>query len=690
MKPFESKIKTIARLAVCLSLLSAELTIANPFSLFKTATAGVLAAAPPEQEVVQLSRDMGSPLILESNLSKNMYRQEPYEAEYTESVPYETTENYYESVPYEVDEAYEDTEYYTDYENVCRDVPYQERTCRNEQECTGGRRERRCTTTPVCGHGRLDKYLLGFIEMAHARPGRGGGNGPDDGSSGGGPSLGDDSARRDEERRRNEEENRRRGDEERRRGDEERRRGEEEGRRRGDEERRRGEEERRRGEEEGRRRGEEERRRRDEDEGRRRGDEERRRGEEERRRRDDEERRRCRNVEKCEEVEVEPGGCRTVERCRNQTRYRNECRMENVTKSRTVTKYRRVTKYRDELRQRTVTRYREVTRCCVTRYRDVFDHQLQVKTLLIFPAETALVGNETEKFKISLAGDDANPQIKVSVISSVFGYAPEVKYLGGNQFQVHMNLKAKLSAKDFGKDKISALAVIADGTSNFIQVRDLGTRSRFVTTYEAKVLDAKTNAVLAIAAWQTLSEQRNHEVKLTTAAGEAGTALLIKPATKIKIALKVQRSSLLLDQPVSFESTAAGTVAKALEYDTKPFLDSKLVGKIVVTGKLAAAVLSFVDSTKNNAEVVSRYTISVSTMDGTLIGSSVHARKDLKADTSGRYKLALKKDMGFAADKLALLKTGAEISVDMEIERSGRRFTPNPSTLTKKQTQKLK
>jgi len=671
LKPFETKIKTIARLAVCLSLVSAELTVANPFNIFKPAAAVVLAAEPSEQEVVQVSRDLGSPLILESDLSKNLYRQEPYEAEYTESVPYEATENYYESVPYEVDEAYEDTEYYTDYENVCRDVPYQERTCRNEQECRPARRERRCTTTTICGNGRLDKFLLGFIELAHARPGRGGGgggNGPSDDPAAG-PNTGEDAARKEEEtRRRNEEEFRRRGDEERRRGDEERKRGEEEGRRRG----------------------EEERRRRDEDEGRRRGEEERRRGEEERRRRDEEERRRCRNVEKCEDVEVEPGQCRTVERCNNETRYRNECRMENVTKSRTVTKYRRVTRYRDELRQRTVTRYRQETRCCVTRYQDVFDRQLQVKAQLIFPAETVLVGSETEKFRISLSGDDANPQIKVSVVNSVFGYAPEVKYLGGNQFQVQMNLKAKLSAKDFGKDKISALAVIADGTSNFIQVRDLGTRSRFVTSYEAKVLDAKSNAVLAIATWQTLSEQKNHEVKLTNAAGEAGAALLIKPTTKVKIALKVQRSSLLLDQPVSFESTAAGTVAKALEYDTKPFLDPTLVGKIVVSGKLDAAVLSFVDSTKNNAEVVSKYTISVSTVEGTLIGSSVHARKDLKADSSGRYKLALKKDMGFAADKLALLKAGTEISVDMEIERSGRRFTPNPSTLTKKQTQKLK
>ena len=42
-------------------------------------------------------------------LSKNIYRTESYQAEYSVQVPYEETESYWEDVPYE------DTEWYTDY-----------------------------------------------------------------------------------------------------------------------------------------------------------------------------------------------------------------------------------------------------------------------------------------------------------------------------------------------------------------------------------------------------------------------------------------------------------------------------------------------------------------------------------------------------------------------------------------------
>ncbi|MEN0059656.1 MAG: hypothetical protein AAGB31_12525, partial [Bdellovibrio sp.] len=65
----------------------------------------VHAATPTETVQQQLTRSAKDGLSLQGRLTKNLYRQEPYEANYTVKVPYEATETYYVDVPYEEQEA---------------------------------------------------------------------------------------------------------------------------------------------------------------------------------------------------------------------------------------------------------------------------------------------------------------------------------------------------------------------------------------------------------------------------------------------------------------------------------------------------------------------------------------------------------------------------------------------------------
>jgi hypothetical protein len=92
-------------------------------------------AAPDEALKQTLSRTEKSGLVLQSQLKKNTYRQEPYEASYTVEVPYQATETYYVDVPYQDTETYTDYEDYYTSEQVCNTYTDYERQCHDERRC---------------------------------------------------------------------------------------------------------------------------------------------------------------------------------------------------------------------------------------------------------------------------------------------------------------------------------------------------------------------------------------------------------------------------------------------------------------------------------------------------------------------------------------------------------------------------
>lgn len=128
-----------------LSCKSAIITAISLISIFSTQAA--VANAPAEQTQVQIERTAQSANPVVQTLTKNLFRTEEYQAEYTVQVPYQVEETYTYEVPYQTTEQYyEDVPYtervpYTDYETEyrqeyrCHDVTKYRNECRNEQHC---------------------------------------------------------------------------------------------------------------------------------------------------------------------------------------------------------------------------------------------------------------------------------------------------------------------------------------------------------------------------------------------------------------------------------------------------------------------------------------------------------------------------------------------------------------------------
>ncbi|MFP5520662.1 MAG: hypothetical protein ACLGGX_12215 [Bdellovibrionia bacterium] len=112
-------------------------------------TCSLANATPTETISTQLIRNsqLGQTLMVE--LSKNLYRSVPYEAEYTERVPYQEEEIYYIDVPYEEYVSYTDYEEYWESEYTCRNRTRYKEECRSERLCEP--RPGQCREVEECG-----------------------------------------------------------------------------------------------------------------------------------------------------------------------------------------------------------------------------------------------------------------------------------------------------------------------------------------------------------------------------------------------------------------------------------------------------------------------------------------------------------------------------------------------------------
>ncbi len=135
-------------------------------------------SAPAEKAIAQIKRVANSPNPIVTDLSKNLFKDEQYQAPYTVQVPYQETETYTVEVPYQEDESYsvqvpyqEDESYvenvpydvsvpYTDYETdyrserQCNNVTRYRNDCHNEQRCyliPGSGSSRDCRQVEECG-----------------------------------------------------------------------------------------------------------------------------------------------------------------------------------------------------------------------------------------------------------------------------------------------------------------------------------------------------------------------------------------------------------------------------------------------------------------------------------------------------------------------------------------------------------
>jgi len=642
---------------------SKKLSNALSCALIALLLAVPLIPAIADQTESQITRTKDKPGPLSAKLSETLYRTEEYQAEYTVQVPYEDTEIYTERVPYEAQEEYQDTEVYTENEYRCHNETRYEERCSPEQKChTEHRRECRqeqqCENVPrrVCE----PRERCENVPRQHCEPKEHCENVPrvkcenreqcsdvpvqkcemdkvcqDVPNSTGGttpvcrPEM---KCHTEHERKcanvpdcRTEHDRQCRTDNQ--------------------------------------CRTEYERQCRTENECRTEYD------------------RQCHDREVCRDVPEQK--CHTEQVCRQVPVPHQECRWEPVQKTRQVTKVRTVIKYRDEQRSRTVVKYRDETRCCVTRQRQVFDHEYAATVQLNFPTEATLEAGEREVFNVELTGVDDRAGIKITSKKAFYTYRPEIKQTNARAFEVKMNLVPTYQGPELGVATITDLAVKAVGQRVQLQFKDSGAVAKVKTTYGIQLLDTTTGALII------------QDTRENTSGAKISWNLNapLAAATEIRAVLTVARAGVVIAQPVQFVWDNKIKVAAEAAYDPKPYADAKKIDGLKISGKRPQLSFSFIDGTKAIEQVTTAYAVRISVVEKNqtrALGSKVVAREDLKADREGRYSLSLIQDLGIAEADLKQLKAGAVLLAELEARRTGSRLKPNPLSLKKSAKFKVK
>ncbi|MES3037457.1 MAG: hypothetical protein V4736_06065 [Bdellovibrionota bacterium] len=544
--------------------------------------AQVTFADPAETTTLTLRRGVEQGNRLEGKLSKNLYRQEPYQAEYqeqeaytvtesyVEQVPYQTTETYTVQVPYERQESYTEYEtYYTSehrcetayenkcaYESICRPVTTQQ--CRNENVCHSVPGQQVCRTVEECGTNALGQPICKQRQVCE----------------GGGSTQ----QCHNEQRCNNVTENK------------------------------------------------------------------------------------CSSEYRCNNVPVQKCGYVNVPHQRAVTKYRTVTDYRTETRTREVTKYNSVTKYHD------VVKYKTVTKCCVTKYKKVFDQQKVVDVEILFPSAAILEAGEAEKLKITLQSVDANAVVALEVLESVYGYKVLSQTGTDKNVRIELDLAPKYSAAEVGEASIEALMLVGAGEKMAVAFNDKGIRKKTTTQYTLRIIDPAG----AVISEQSIASNGAAKVQLPIPA--------LDPAVKYDAELRVRREGAVLAGAVEFVK-----LQKALgSLEATPFADATQVGKFGLTGNKATTAIAFRDISPRHESVVTEYQIAV-LVGGQQIVAKTIQRAALPVVAGGLITIIIVKDLGLAADVAkAQLKSGKEIVIQVAVVRSGP-FSSGPQiTIPKK------
>lgn len=444
-------------------------------------------AAPQEKTQDTLTRTAETTLTVRGELSKNVYRQEPYQDSYTEQVPYQaeetyyvdvpyqTTETYYENVPYTERVSYIDYEEYWDSEYQCRNVTKYRQECSNQRLCEPGGRT--CQPITECGTNARGERI-------------------------------------------------------------------------------------------------------------------------------------CKTRNECTEG---PRVCRDVPSCRQVPYTDRECGYERVRKTRAVTKWRdevryrqeqrtrTVTKYRSEARTRTVTKYRDEVRCCVTRYRDVFDHQYTQPVAVIFPQEATLLSGEKETVQVILRGTESAPEVQIKVNSTIFAYeVAEIRQDGREKVFVLKTLP-KWNDQNAGTSTIQGLKLQFTKGQGQILFTETVAAPRVTSVYTLEVRDQQSQAVLFEQRLQS-TEAKVFAIATPELAREGKYTIQLHVE---RHGANVQSGALSFDQTASYEK-------KELDSDEIQALkNSALVQLLRIEGAGAERLVIIRDQTAVLEEVQSQYKLVV-------------------------------------------------------------------------------
>lgn len=392
-------------------------------------------AAPQEMTQAQLTRISETALTVRGELSKNVYRQEPYQAPYTEQVPYQaeetyyvdvpyqTTETYYENVPYTERVSYTDYEDYYDSEYQCRNVTKYRQECSNERVCEPGGRT--CQPITECGTNARGERICKTRNECTEGP------------------------------------------------------------------------------------------------------------------------RQCRDIPRCRQVAYSDRECGyvTVRKTRPVIRYREEVRYRQEQRTRSVTKY------RQEARTRTVTKYREETRCCVTKYKDVFDHQYTQPVSVIFPQDATLQTGETENIQLTLRGTEQAPEVHLAVKSNIFTYEIAEARQDGREKVFVLKMTPKWNESNAGTATIQGLKLQFSKDQGHIVFLETVSAPRVTTVYTLEVRDLQSQVVLFEHRLESTTAQRM-EVPVAGLTRDGKYSVLLHVE---RYGANIENGSLSFDQTVSYE-----------------------------------------------------------------------------------------------------------------------------------------
>lgn len=165
-----------------------------------------------------------------------------------------------------------------------------------------------------------------------------------------------------------------------------------------------------------------------------------------------------------------------------------QCGWVLVNKPRYVTRYRTETRYHSEARTRTVTRYKSETRCCVTRYKDVFDHSYSFSVSLKLPP-VELFPSEFEKIGISLGGTESAPTFALNTTGSIYPYVIAKQEVSGASVYLELTADPKFDNKNAGYLSVATVEIRTIQGRSHLRISDSVFGPHALSAYSVRVTD---------------------------------------------------------------------------------------------------------------------------------------------------------------------------------------------------------
>ncbi|MDG0817882.1 hypothetical protein [Bdellovibrio svalbardensis] len=354
-----------------------------------------------------------------------------------------------------------------------------------------------------------------------------------------------------------------------------------------------------------------------------------------------------------------PPICRDRQVCESVPVTRQRCGYEQVRHQRAVTKYRTVTKYRSEARTRTVTRYRNEERCCVTRYHDVFDHQWGLDVQVQFPQGTELNSAEVEKFKIELIGSEAAPDIRMTPVSTVFGYKVANKTVERGLVTITLEQVARYKDEDLREKSLQNFTAVPTPAGLMYKFIDNAIYPRVASRHQLEVQDAITHEVV------TQSEMRPHLQSQVN----GDLAVNWDYTRNYEVVLRVHREGMVLEN---------GVVDFEIRQPLQMILDMSALkdeNRILpgISGSAENARVLIADNTVPYSTVSTRYYVTL--IRKTVLGKNAviaekgFSRTSLTAGSDGAFAIKIADFGAKSSDIKSYLKSGSKVQVVVQVDR---------------------